>query len=48
VYVVTDHDARSQFGARALQRVKGEFDVDVISRRFDQLYRRIAVLRAAL
>ena len=46
-YVVTDHDARSQFGARALQRVEDEFDVDVISRRFDQLYRRIAALRSA-
>jgi glycosyltransferase involved in cell wall biosynthesis len=46
-YVVTDYDARSRFGARALQRVKDEFDVDVIARRFDKLYRRIAALTSA-
>ena len=41
-YVVTDHNARAGFGAHALQRVQNEFDVDVISRRFDELYRRLA------
>jgi len=46
-FVLTDHCARAQFGASALQRVKREFDVDVISERFDQLYRRIAVLSTA-
>jgi glycosyltransferase involved in cell wall biosynthesis len=40
-YVVTDHNARARFGANALKRVQNEFDVDVISRRFDELYRRL-------
>jgi glycosyltransferase involved in cell wall biosynthesis len=40
-YVVTDHDARARFGAHALQRVQNEFDADVVSRRFDELYRRL-------
>ena len=40
-YVATDHNARARFGAQALQRVQNEFDVDVIWRRFDELYRRL-------
>jgi glycosyltransferase involved in cell wall biosynthesis len=40
-YVVTDHDARARFAANALKRIHDEFDVDVISRRFDELYRLI-------
>ncbi len=40
-YVVTDPNARGRFGTHALQRVQNEFDVDVISRRFDELYRRL-------
>jgi glycosyltransferase involved in cell wall biosynthesis len=40
-YVVTDHSARARFGAHALQRVQNEFDVDIIWRRFDELYRRL-------
>ena len=39
--VVTDHDARARFAANALKRIQDEFDVDVISRRFDELYRLI-------
>lgn len=41
-YVVGDSEARSRFGAAALERVNAEFDIDVISNRFDQLYRRLA------
>jgi len=40
-YVVTDHDARARFAANALKRIQDEFDVNVISRRFDELYRLI-------
>ena len=40
-YVVTDPNARGRFGTHALQRVQNDFDVDVISRRFDELYRRL-------
>jgi len=41
-YVVTDHNARARFGANALKRVQDEFDVHVISRRFDAMYRQLA------
>jgi glycosyltransferase involved in cell wall biosynthesis len=41
-YVVTDHNARARFAANALKRIQNEFDVDLISRRFDELYRRLA------
>ena len=37
-HVTTDHDARARLGANALTRVRNEFDVDVIARRFDELY----------
>jgi glycosyltransferase involved in cell wall biosynthesis len=39
--VISDHDARAQFAANALRRIREEFDVDVISRRFDELYERL-------
>jgi glycosyltransferase involved in cell wall biosynthesis len=37
--VVSDDQTRMRMGAAALQRVKDQFDIDVIWRRFDQLYR---------
>lgn len=41
-YVVSDGDARARLAASALKRVQDEFDVDVISRSFDELYQRLA------
>jgi glycosyltransferase involved in cell wall biosynthesis len=41
-YVVTDQNARARFGANALKRVQDEFDMDLISRRFDEMYRQLA------
>jgi glycosyltransferase involved in cell wall biosynthesis len=37
--VVNDREARRRFGAQARQRVEREFDLEVVSRRFDDLYR---------
>jgi glycosyltransferase involved in cell wall biosynthesis len=46
--VVTDRDMRARVGANAFRRVQSEFDVDVIARRFDELYRQIVRRRVAL
>jgi glycosyltransferase involved in cell wall biosynthesis len=40
--VVQDEQTRVRLGNAALQRVRDEFDVDVIWRRFDQLYRKVS------
>ena len=40
--VVQDEQTRVRLGTAALQRVRDEFDVDVIWRRFDQLYRTVS------
>ncbi|MFF2107814.1 glycosyltransferase family 4 protein [Rhodococcus koreensis] len=39
--VLHDHDSRRRLGASAWQRVADEFDADVVSRRFDALYREV-------
>ncbi len=39
--VVTDDAERARLGAGAWRRVCTEFDVDVVSRRFDILYREV-------
>ncbi|WP_370180770.1 glycosyltransferase family 4 protein [Rhodococcus wratislaviensis] len=39
--VVYDDDARIRLGSQALQRIRAEFDVDVVWRRFDALYREV-------
>lgn len=46
-HVVSDHRARAQLGANALDRIRNEFDVEVISRRFDELYRELVSPRQA-
>jgi glycosyltransferase involved in cell wall biosynthesis len=40
--VVQDEQTRVRLGTAALQRVRDEFDVDVIWRRFDQLYHTVS------
>lgn len=40
-HVVYDDDARTELGTQALQRIRSEFDVDVVWRRFDALYREV-------
>ena len=40
--VVQDEQTRVRLGTAALQRVRDEFDVDVIWRRFDRLYRTVS------
>lgn len=40
-HVVTDHDARSRLGTAALDRVHRHFDVEIIWKRFDALYREV-------
>lgn len=37
--VIGDHVARRRFGEQGRRRAREEFDVGVISRRFDDLYR---------
>ncbi|WP_407443776.1 glycosyltransferase family 4 protein [Rhodococcus sp. (in: high G+C Gram-positive bacteria)] len=44
--VVCDHDLRARLGAGAWQRVATRFDVDVVSRRFDALYREVSSWKA--
>lgn len=39
--VVSDDKARRSLGGKALQRIRDEFDVAVVSRRFDDLYRSV-------
>ncbi|MDV6240656.1 glycosyltransferase family 4 protein [Rhodococcus opacus] len=39
--VVYDDDARIRLGSHALQRIRAEFDVDAVWRRFDALYREV-------
>jgi glycosyltransferase involved in cell wall biosynthesis len=41
-HVITDHAARGEFGTKARLRVKDNFDVDQVSRKFEVLYRHIA------
>jgi glycosyltransferase involved in cell wall biosynthesis len=43
--VINDPEARSRFGAHARQRVEREFNVEVVSRRFDDLYRSVLINR---
>jgi glycosyltransferase involved in cell wall biosynthesis len=40
--VLTDDDARARFGAAAYRRVRESFDVAVVSKRFDELYRDVS------
>ncbi|MEV6066948.1 glycosyltransferase family 4 protein [Nocardia sp. NPDC052001] len=40
--VVRDTELRARLGAAALQRVRDEFDIEVVCRRFDGIYREIA------
>lgn len=40
--VIFDREARASFGSNASQRIRDRFDVDVVSRRFDELYRNVA------
>ena len=40
--VVQDEQTRVRLGTAALQRVRDEFDVDVIWRRFDELYHEVS------
>lgn len=37
-YVIENSQVRAAIGSRALQRIREHFDVDVVSRRFDELY----------
>ncbi len=39
--IVRDEQLRVRVGAAALQRVRDEFDIDVVWRKFDQLYREV-------
>ncbi|MFI5783601.1 glycosyltransferase family 4 protein [Nocardia sp. NPDC051570] len=39
--VVRDDDLRTRLGENALQRVRDEFDIDVVWRRFDRIYRSV-------
>lgn len=39
--VVTDHDVRSRLGTAALARVRQHFDVEIVWKRFDALYREV-------
>jgi len=40
--VVTDHALREHCGAAARERVSEQFDADVVARRIDELYRKVA------
>lgn len=40
--VVRDSSLRERLGAAALRRVRAEFDIDVVWRRFDRIYRELA------
>ncbi|BAH54046.1 glycosyltransferase family 4 protein [Rhodococcus opacus] len=39
--VLCDHDKRRTLGSAALRRVEADFDVEVVSRRFDAIYRQV-------
>lgn len=40
-HVITDHDARCRLGTAAFERVRQHFDVEVVWKRFDALYREV-------
>lgn len=40
-WLVRDDDARTRLGSAALQRVREDFDADVLWRKFDELYREL-------
>lgn len=40
-HVLRDHEDRSRLGSAALRRVEADFDVEVVSRRFDTIYRQV-------
>ncbi len=44
--VVCDHELRGRLGAGAWERVATRFDVDVVSRRFDALYREVSTWKS--
>jgi glycosyltransferase involved in cell wall biosynthesis len=39
--VLTDHETRARLGTGALERARQNFDVDVVWKRFDLLYREV-------